>query len=343
MRAFPPGEVKIAGLSCLNESIDWCGEAQFLQGTDTKAEPGRSGGFEVLQPGAVLDQLYTGAVWAEGPVYFPETGTLVFSDIPNNRLLQWGPDGTTRTIDDDSKYTNGNTRDANGCRISCQHLSNSVVRLERDGSKTVLADTYGGKRLNSPNDVVVASDGGVWFTDPSYGILSDHEGRARPSEQDGCFVFRIDPATGDCKSVCETLIMPNGLAFSPDESVLYVADSSRSHFPGANHHVFAFDVLPDGTLRNERRFYEIEHGVPDGMRVDEFGNLWCSSGRGIEVIDPAGTLISHIPVPETVANLTFGGADGNRIFITATTSLYAIDAAVRGVETLRSASDRTAK
>lgn len=287
---------------------------------------------DLLLPDAKLEKLHTGMTWCEGPVYFPSSDTLMFSDIPNHQLLQWVPDLGTRVVSLDSNYTNGNTRDQSGRRISCEHLSNSVVRIEGDGSRTVLASTYNGKRLNSPNDVVVSSDGAVWFTDPSYGIMSDHEGRARASEQEGCFVYRIDPVSGECKVVCDSLIMPNGLAFSADEQTLYIADSSRSHFPDANHHVFAFDVESGGTLANQRIFYEVEHGVPDGMRIDEYDNLWCSSARGVEIISPDGHQINHIAVPEVVANLTFGGPEGNRLFITATSSLYAIYVGVRGVD-----------
>lgn len=286
----------------------------------------------VLLPDATLVRLHTGMEWSEGPVYFPTTDTLIFSDIPNNQLLQWSADEGTRVIVENSNFTNGNTRDRNGLRISCEHLCNSVVRINEDGVRTVLASTYEGKRLNSPNDVVVARDGAIWFTDPSYGILSDREGKKRASELDGCYVYRIDPVSGECRVVCDGLIMPNGLAFSLDEKTLYIADSSRSHFEGANHHVFAFDAQPDGTLNNQRVFFEIDHGVPDGMRIDERDNLWCSSERGVEIIAPTGELVDYIPVPEVVANLTFGGASGNRLFITATSSLYAIDVGVRGGE-----------
>ena len=287
---------------------------------------------KVFVDGAELSQLYTGAAWAEGPVYFPATDTLIFSDIPRHRLLQYNADGAVKVIDDNSNYTNGNTRMPDGRRVSCQHLSNSVVRFEKDGTQTVLASRFDGKRLNSPNDVIVAKDGAVWFTDPTYGILSDVEGRARPSEQKGCHVYRINPVSGECEMVCDTLKMPNGLAFSIDEKTLYVADSSKSHFEDGYHHVFAFDVVDGRRLENQRVFYAVEHRVPDGMRVDEFDNLWCSSGRGVEVIAPDGAHIGHIAAPEPTANLTFGGPDGRRLFITATTSLYAINVAVRGAE-----------
>lgn len=306
-----------------------------MQKSDEILLPPTGPHWDVFRPNAELVQLYTGAVWTEGPVYFAETGTVIFSDIPNNRLLEWSPSGETRIFDDNSHYTNGNTLDREGCRISCQHLTNSVVRFPLNGPQIVLASHYAGNRLNSPNDVVVAHDGGVWFTDPTYGILSDHEGRTRTSEQEGCFVYRIDPVSRECQKMCDSLMMPNGLAFSIDQTILYIADSSRSHFENGHHHVFAFDVLDGKTLSNKRTFYEVEHGVPDGMRIDAFDNLWCSSARGVEVIDPEGQHIGHIPVPEPVANLTFGGRDGKRLFITATTSLYAIDVAVRGIETMQ--------
>lgn len=305
-----------------------------MEAVTAKKDALTSFGLNALAPHAVLERLHTGMQWSEGPVYFPASDTLIFSDIPNHQLLEWSPRTGTRVLTSQSNYTNGNTRDADGRRISCEHLTNSVVRFEATGSRTVLASTYGGKRLNSPNDVVVSSDGAVWFTDPTYGIMSEREGRPRPSEQEGCYVYRIDPHTGDCKMVCDNLILPNGLAFSADEKTLYIADSSRSHFEYGNHHVFAFDVNPDGTLGARRNFYEVAHGVPDGMRVDEHGNLWCSSARGVEIIAPSGTQITHIPVPEEVANLTFGGPEGNRLFITATSSLYAINVGVKGADSL---------
>lgn len=300
--------------------------AKTIDGAKIDHSPG------FLQPNAKLQKLHSGMEWAEGPVYFPATDTLVFSDIPNQSLLQWTPDLGVRVLSRESSFTNGSTRDHFGRRISCEHLTNSVVRIEGDGSRTVLASTYKGNRLNSPNDVVVSNDGAVWFTDPSYGILSDREGQARESELDGCYVYRIDPLTGDLKAVCKSLYMPNGLSFSADEKTLYIADSSASHFSDGHRHVFAFDVGPNASLSNKRIFYEVPQGVPDGIRVDEHDNLWCSSGRGVEVVTPDGAHINHIPVPEAVANLTFGGPDGNRLFITATSSLYAIQLTVRGVD-----------
>ena len=255
---------------------------------------------------------------------------MIWSDIPNNRLLQWVPELGARVYSHSSNNSNGNTRDAQGRRVTCEHLTRSVVRFEHDGSRTLLAAAHDGKRLNSPNDVVVSSDGAVWFTDPSYGIMTDYEGNRATPEQDGCFVYRIDPATGAVEAKIRCLRMPNGLAFSPDERTLYVADSSRSHDEAGRHHVLAFPVEPEGSVGEGQVRITIRDGVPDGLRVDEFGNLWVSSARGVEVFASDGTPLGVLHVPETVANLTFGGLKNNRLFIAATTSLYAIYTAVRG-------------
>jgi gluconolactonase len=287
---------------------------------------------ELIIGSAHLEQLDGSARWAEGPVYFAAGDYLLWSDIPNNRVMQWAEGLGTRVLCGAANNSNGNTRDALGRRVSCEHLSRSVVRFEIDGTRTVLADGHQGHRLNSPNDVVVASDGAVWFTDPSYGILSDYEGKRSPSEQDGCFVYRIDPQSGAVEAKIRSMKMPNGLAFSPDETVLYVADSSRSHDAEADHHVLAFDVAADGSLSEPRVFAMIEHGVPDGLRVDELGNVWISSARGVEIFAADGTPLGVLHVPETVANLTFGGPKNNRLFIAATTSIYTIYTAVRGAD-----------
>ena len=294
----------------------------------------------VLLSNAALEKLHSGMEWAEGPAYFPAHDTLIFSDIPNSQLLQWVPGLGVRVLDQQSNYTNGNTCDSAGRRISCEHLTNAVVRIEGDGSRTIIASTYNHSRLNSPNDIVVSDDGAMWFTDPSYGILSEREGRPRASEQPGCQVYRVDPQNGNISIACDSLYMPNGLAFSIDEKTLYVADSSHSHFSDGFHHVYAFDVAAGGSLSNQRVFYEVAYGVPDGMCVDEHDNVWCSSARGIEVIAADGSQIAHLPVPETVANLTFGGPEGNRLFITATTSLYAVYTGVRGKEWLDAKSSK---
>jgi gluconolactonase len=285
---------------------------------------------DLVLPGAALEVLHTGSLWAEGPVWFPNGEYLLWSDIPSARLWQWVPELGARVYSHASNNSNGNTRDRRGRRVACEHLTRSVVRIEPDGTRTVLADGFEGRRLNSPNDLIVASDGAVWFTDPTYGILSDYEGRRSTPEQPGCFVYRIDPTTGAVEAKIRSMKKPNGLAFSLDERTLYVADSSLSHDANGDHHVLAFPVAPDGSLGEPRVFAVIEEGVPDGFRLDQFGNLWVSSARGVEVFAPDGTPLGILHVPETVANLTFGGPKNNRLFITASTSVYAVYTAVRG-------------
>jgi gluconolactonase len=279
---------------------------------------------------AHLEQLDASSRWAEGPVYFPQGDYLLWSDIPRSRIMQWVEGVGVRVYVPNANNSNGNTRDAEGRRITCEHLTRSVVRIEADGSSSTLAIAHNGKRLNSPNDVVVASDGGVWFTDPSYGIISDYEGRRSPPEQPGCFVYRVDPVTGAVEAKITDLRMPNGLAFSPDESILYVADSSRSHHEDGHHNVFAYPVSNCRDIGAGRSMIAIEAGVPDGLRVDEHGNLWVSSGRGVEVFAPDATPLGVLHIPEAVSNLTFGGPKNNRLFITATTSVYAVFTAVCG-------------
>lgn len=286
----------------------------------------------LILPGAHVEQLHSDALWAEGPVYFDNGNYLLWSDIPNNRMMQWVPELGVKVYSHQSNNSNGNTRDAQGRLVSCEHLTRSVVRIEHDGSRTVLASSYEGKPLNSPNDVVVTSDGAVWFTDPSYGIMTDYEGKRAPPEQAGCYVYRVSPKTGAVEAKIMTMRMPNGLAFSPDERTLYVADSSRSHDDGGYHHIMAYSVGADSLVGDGRVIISIQEGVPDGLRLDEFGNLWVSSARGIEIFAADGTPLGIIHIPETVANLTFGGPKNNRLFVTATKSLYAVFTAVRGAE-----------
>ena len=287
---------------------------------------------DLVLPGAHLEVLHTGYLWAEGPVYFPLGDYLLWSDIPNNRLMQWVPDLGVRVYSHSCNNSNGNTRDAVGRLITCEHLTRAVVRIEHDGSRTVLAASHRGKPLNSPNDVVVTSDGAVWFTDPIYGILTDYEGKRSKPEQDGCYVYRVDPKTLTVEAKIVSMSRPNGLAFANDEQTLYVADSSRSHDEAGLHHIMAFKIGANATVGSGHPLIAIDEGVPDGLRLDEFGNLWVSSARGVEVFSPDGTPLGVIHIPETVANLTFGGPKNNRLFITATTSLYAVFTAVRGAE-----------
>ncbi|AYY12858.1 SMP-30/gluconolactonase/LRE family protein [Actinobacteria bacterium YIM 96077] len=273
---------------------------------------------------ASLERLATGMRWAEGPVYVADAGHLLVSDIPNDRILRWVEGAEMSVFRQPSNFANGHTRDRSGRLVSCEHGTRRVTRTEMDGSVTVLADSYRGRRLNSPNDVVVKSDGSVWFTDPTYGILSDYEGHKAPSELDGCYVFRFDPQTGELDVVADDMVKPNGLAFSTDETVLYVADSARTHDPGGPHHLCAYEVRDGRELHAPRVVGDVSPGVPDGLAVDDEDFLWCSAGDGVHCYAPDGTLLGRIRVPETVANCTFGDPKRNRLFIAATTSLYAI-------------------
>ncbi len=286
--------------------------------------------LHLVLPNAWLDRLHTGMLWAEGPVYFPFGDYLLWSDIPNHRIFQWTQGTGVRIFREHSNYSNGNSRDQEGRLVTCEHLTRRVTRTEHDGSVTIIADEFEGKRLNSPNDVVVKSDGSIWFTDPPYGILSDYEGAKADQEQAGCFVFRCDPADGKLTVVADDFVKPNGLAFSPDESHLYVSDTGLSHDADGPHHIRAFDVKKGHSLKNGRTFAEIDPGVPDGFRLDEHGNIWTSTGNGVHCYSPEGEKLGEILTGETVANVTFGGPKNNRLFITATTSLYAIYLAVRG-------------
>ncbi|MEY4872151.1 MAG: hypothetical protein RLZZ563_1481 [Pseudomonadota bacterium] len=283
--------------------------------------------FEVIDPvfgsyvlgNAPVKRLATGFDWAEGPVWFGDAGCLLFSDIPNNRILRWTEEGIT-TFRQPSNYSNGHTRDRQGRLISCEHGLRRVTRTEIDGQITVIADGYGGKRLNSPNDVIVARDGAIWFTDPHYGIMTDYEG-FRAEEELPCSVYRVDP-DGRIEAVITDMACPNGLAFSPDESRLYVADTGRM-FSSDPQHIRVFDMV-DGKPRNGRIFHKVSAGCADGIRVDGDGNLWSSAGDGVHCIAPDGHLMGRILVPEVVSNICFGGRAKHRLFITATTSLYSV-------------------
>lgn len=273
-----------------------------------------------------LERLWTGARWTEGPVWFPAGKYLLFSDIPNDRVLRFDDtDGSVSTFLQPALNHNGHARDREGRLVSCEHRGRCVSRIEHDGARTVLADRFDGRRFNSPNDVVVKSDGSVWFTDPTYGIDSDYEGDAAASEIGASHVYRLDAASGAVTTVATDFIQPNGLAFSPDESQLYVSDTGASHQRGGPRHIRVFDVAADGaSLQNGRLFSTCAYGVHDGLRVDGKGHVWASAGDGVHCLAPDGTLIGRIRVPEVVSNLCFGGPKLNRLFICATTSLYAI-------------------
>ena len=287
----------------------------------------------LIIPPATLDQLWTGGRWTEGPVWFGDSRTLLFSDLPNDRMMQWVEGIGVREFRGPGAchFSNGNTRDRQGRLVTCEHGTRRVTRTELDGSITVLAERYMAKRLNSPIDVVVKSDGTVWFTDPSYGILNDYEGYKAESEIGACNVNRLDPADGSLSVVAGDFVRPNGLAFSPDEKTLYIADSSVTHDPQGNHHIRAFDVIEGKRLANGRVFTEINPGFPDGFRIDVDGRIWCSSGDGVQVFATDGTRLGKIRVPEHVSNVCFGGLKKNRLFITATTSVYAVYVAVNGI------------
>ncbi|WP_018855445.1 SMP-30/gluconolactonase/LRE family protein [Rhizobium sp. 42MFCr.1] len=281
---------------------------------------------------AQLEVLDGSCRWAEGPVWFDDMQCLLWSDIPNQRMMRWVPDGGVSVFRSPSNFSNGNTRDRQGRLVSCEHGPRRVTRTEPDGSITILADSFEGKRLNSPNDVVVRSDGTIWFTDPTYGILSDYEGYKSDPEQSRRNVYRLDPDSGELTAVVDDFLQPNGLAFSVDETRLYIADSGASHDPAAPRHIRVFDVVDGRTLTNGRVFCSIDTGIPDGIRVDNQGNLWSSAGDGVHCFSPDATLLGKIKVPQTVANLTFGGPRRNRLFITATRSVYAIYLTTNGAQ-----------
>jgi gluconolactonase len=274
----------------------------------------------VINADAAVKQLASGMKFTEGPVWFPDDGGyLIFSDIPSNELKRWSDRDGLSTLRAPSHNANGNTRDREGRLITCEHSARRVTRTESDGIVHVLVDRFEGKRFNSPNDAVVKADGTIWFTDPPYGTPKDE-----PRELDKQLVFRFDPVTGDIRVVADDFDRPNGLCFSPDEKRLYIADSSKRR------HIRVFDVNDDSTLSNGKLFAVIYQGVPDGIRCDADGRVYSSAGDGVQVFNPDGKLIGKILVPESPANLAFGGADGQDLFITARTSLYVVRLNVRG-------------
>ncbi|MBQ0823941.1 SMP-30/gluconolactonase/LRE family protein [Microvirga sp. HBU67558] len=291
--------------------------------------------FQHLFKGSArLEKLYEGCRWAEGPAYFPAGRYLVWSDIPNDRMMRFDEtSGSVSVFRHPAGYSNGNSVDRQGRLVTCEHGHRRVTRTEHDGSITVLASHHEGRRLNSPNDVVVKSDGSIWFTDPAYGIDSDYEGHKADSEIGACHVYRVDPHSGDLRVVADDFVRPNGIAFSPDETRLYVADTGATHVKDGPRHIRVFDVDADGNLTNGKVFATCTAGLFDGFRLDEAGRIWTSAGDGVHCYDPDGTLIGKILVPEGVANLVFGGPKRNRLYICATTSLYAIMLPVNGART----------
>ena len=295
-------------------------------------------GFEVIEPEfeacfvghARVERLWTGARWSEGPVWFAAGRYLLWSDIPNNRIMRWDEtDGSVSVFRDPSNNSNGHTVDRQGRLISCEHLARRVTRTEFDGRVGVIADSFEGKRLNSPNDVVVKSDGSIWFTDPSYGILMDYEGERADSEIGACHVYCVD-ANG-IRVVADDYLKPNGLAFSPDEQFLYIADTGATHEKDGPKHIRRHTVEPDGSLSGGEIFAECTSGLFDGFRVDRAGRIWSSAADGVHCLAPDGRLIGKIHIPELVANVCFGGPKLNRLFICGTTSLYSVFLNVNGV------------
>jgi len=286
---------------------------------------------------SALERLWTGGRWTEGPVWFGDLRCLIWSDIPNDRMLRWSEEtGEVSVFRQPSNYANGNTRDRQGRLITCEHGARRLTRTEYDGTITVLIDHFEGKRLNAPNDVVVHPDGGIWFTDPGYGIHWHYEGHKAEFELDTC-VYRIDPDSGAATMVCDELIKPNGLGFSPDCGLLYIADTGASHKPGHPRQICVFDVIDGVRLGRGRQFCELSPAGPDGFRLDQDGNLWSAAAwageghDGVQVFAPDGDRIGAIHLPEGVSNLCFGGVKRNRLFMTAGQSLYALYVETQGV------------
>lgn len=288
-----------------------------------------------------LEKLWTGARWAEGPAWFAAGRYLVFSDIPNDRLLRYDEcDGSVSVFRQPAYNENGHTVDREGRLVSCEHRGRCVSRTEHDGRRTVLVSEWQGKKLNSPNDVVVKSDGTIWFTDPTYGIDSEYEGDRATSDIGHSHAFRFDPADGRLDMVIDDLRQPNGLAFSPDERTLYVVDTGFTHDETVTPKIVAYPVLDGARLGPAKLFQESDAGLYDGLRVDTQGHVWTSAGDGVHCIHPDGTLLGRVPVPEIVANVCFGGTKLNRLFICGQTSLYSIFVQAHGISPFLQPSDR---
>jgi gluconolactonase len=296
-------------------------------------------GFPAFAGTSAVERIATGFRWAEGPCYFPAGRYLLFSDIPNNRIMRVSEDdGHVSVYRQPSMNSNGNTIDREGRLLTCEHSGRRITRTELDGSITIIADKFNGKKLNSPNDVIVASDGSIWFSDPVYGIGGYYEGLKEVPEQDKKNVYRVDPRTGDVKVVADDFVEPNGLAFSPDEKKLYIIDTGFTDNPDNPCHIRVFDVdLSAGKISNSKVFVEIaKPSITDGMKLDRDGRVWCSVGwgdpneDGVRCYSPEGELLGKIHIPETVANLCFGGQQRNRLYICGTSSIYALYTSVQG-------------
>ena len=296
-------------------------------GEDVVAAADKEAFAKIIPEGARLEKLAGDMRFTEGPVWIPgeRGGMLLFSDIPSDVIHKWTAAEGLGAFRNPSRGANGNTTDADGRLITCEHRSRTVVRNAHDGSMETVADTYKGGKLNSPNDAAVRSDGTIWFTDPPYGL------NQRPKEQKGNYVFRLDPAAKTPEEKLRAVILdiqwPNGICFSPDESKLYVANSDLS-----NPVIYVTPFKPDGTLGTPQPLFRIDKGIPDGIRCDADGRIWSSAGDGVHVFSPEGKLLGKVLVPESPANLCFGGDDGKTLFVTARTSLYAIKTNVTGTK-----------
>jgi len=326
-RTFVHSTLALAALPTLASatSRDW-GPLPHYPDADIEALDKRFR-FDVHTGG--IERLASGFRWCEGPVYFADLRCLIFSDIPNDRMLRWNEeDGAVSVFRRPSNYANGNTRDREGRLITCEHDTRRVTRTEHDGTITVLIDRFRGKPLNAPNDVVVAADGAVWFTDPGYGIQSNYESSAERPFELPTNVYRLEPTSGRATVVAGDFVRPNGLAFSPDEKQLYIVDSAGAALGGPSH-IRVFDVSGK-RLTNNRVFADMGKGSTDGIRTDVHGNVWCTYGwgdrqeDGVRCYAPNGDLIGKIHLPETPGNLTFGGPKHNRLLVCASTSIYSV-------------------
>lgn len=316
-----PPEWPPDGMTCCNTAIrDPSCQTERLE---LVAESSSDTFGTYILPNTRLKRLATGFDWTEGPVWFGDMNVLLFSDIPADRIMCWCGDGCLVVFRQPSRFSNGLARDTSGRLLACEHGARRVTRTEHDGSITVLADCYRGRKLNSPNDVVTGPDGSIWFTDPHYGIVTDHEGH-RAEEELPCSLYRVDRNGNQPELMSDELACPNGLAFSPDGGVLYVSDTGRLHDRNADPCIYRFPVVDCGSLGKPRQFFKVDCGVSDGFCIDSDGNLWSSAGDGVHCISPGGELLGRIRIPETVSNVTFGDRAGHVLFITATTSVYAV-------------------
>ena len=294
-------------------------------------------GFEIVDPifktyvlpNAPLEKLGDGFRWTEGPVWFGDMGLLIFSDLPNDRVMRWSEADGVQLFRKPSHFANGHARDREGRLVTCSHRHRNITRLEHDGTVTVLCDRFEGKRLNAPNDIVVKSDGTVWFTDPHYGLQTDYEGGRQEAEIEPT-VFRYDPRADRLTIVADDFDEPNGLCFSPDERKLYIAETGKLFADPPKQFIRVFDVHDDGTLSGGALFHKVNPGYADGFRADEYGNIWSSAADGVHCISPRGELLGKVLVPSLTSNVAFGDRNRSRLFICAGQSLYAIFLNVRG-------------